>query len=446
MKDRLMVESSRLRDFLRTGVWRIRADELPPRRSFLLRQLRIILLALREFAEDRCQLRASALTFYSLLSVVPMVAMAFGVAKGFGFEKNLEKKLLEAFPDQPEVISRIIAFSRSLLENTQGGLIAGVGVAVLFWSVIKVLSTIENSFNDIWGIKKARAFQRKFSDYLSIMLVAPILLVMSSSTTIMITTQVHLITQKIAIVGAFAPILFAVLKVLPLGVMWLLFTFLYVFLPNTRVRVRSGLFGAVIAGTIYQIVQAIYIKFQVGVSNYGAIYGSFAALPLFLLWLQLSWLIVLFGAEISFAEQNVETYEFEPDCLTVSHAFKRLVALNITYLCVKGFQASRRPWTEDELSRHLQIPIRLVRQILFELVGSGILSEVKVDNGRSVAYQPARDIDGLTLQGVLSLLDQKGCDRIPIRGSRELEELSQRLKLLDKTIGEAPFNTPLKDL
>jgi membrane protein len=165
-----------------------------------------------------------------------------------------------------------------------------------------------------------------------------------------------------------------------------------------------------------------------------------------LLWLQISWLIVLFGAEISFAEQNVETYEFEPDCLTVSHALKRLVALNITYLCVKGFQASRRPWTEDELSTHLQVPIRLVRQVLFELAESGILSEVKVDSGRSVAYQPARDIDGLTLQGVLSLLDQKGCDRIPIRGSRELEELSQRLKLLDKTIEEAPFNTPLKDL
>jgi membrane protein len=243
MKDRLMAESSRLRDFLRTGVWRIRANELPPRRSFLLRQLRIILLAVRGFGEDRCQLRASALTFYSLLSVVPMLAMAFGVAKGFGFERNLEKQLLDGFPDQQEVISRIIAFSRALLENTQGGLIAGIGVAVLFWTVIKVLSNIENSFNDIWGIKKARTFQRKFGDYLSIMLVAPILLVMSSSATIMITTQVHLITQEISIVGGFGPILFSVLKVLPLGVVWLLFTFLYVFMPNTRVydRAFSGL-------------------------------------------------------------------------------------------------------------------------------------------------------------------------------------------------------------
>jgi membrane protein len=436
----------KINDFFSTEIWRIRADKLPKSKSFFLRQLRIIVLAWRGFDEDKCKLRASALTFYSLLSIVPIVAMAFGIAKGFGFEKKLEVVLLEKFPGQEEVIGRVILFAQSFLQNTQGGLIAGIGIAVLFWTVIKVLGNIETSFNDIWGIKHGRSFGRKFSDYMSVMLICPILLIMSSSMTVLITSQVALILDKIAILGALAPLIMFSLKFLPYLFLWILFTFFYAFMPNTKVLIRSAFLGGVVAGTIYQLTQWAYITFQIGASKYGAIYGSFAALPLFLVWLQVSWLIVLFGAEISFAEQNVETYEFEPDSLKVSGAFKRLLALRITHLCVKNFFKAKTPWTAAQIAHRLEIPVRLVRQILFELTECGVLVEVRFSDLNEVAYQPAKDIEHLTIQEVLETLDTHGISDIPVESSDELRKLEESLKLFAERNKKSEANLLLKNL
>ena len=157
---------SKVINFLKTDIWRIRLKTYPRSKSFFLRQLRIVVLAVRGFAEDKCKFRASALTFYSLLSVVPVIAMMFGVAKGFGLEKRVESEIMKKLEGQEDVAKSVIEFANSLLENASGGFIAGIGVAFLFWSIIKVLSNIEHSFNDIWGVKTPRSFSRKFSDYL----------------------------------------------------------------------------------------------------------------------------------------------------------------------------------------------------------------------------------------------------------------------------------------
>ncbi len=437
---------SRSVQFLKTDIWRIRSSKLSKQKSFWIRQLRIVLLAIRGFAEDKCQLRASALTFYSLLSIVPVVAMAFGIAKGFGFEKVLEKELIENFQGQEEVLGRIIAFARSLLDNTQGGVIAGVGIAVLFWSVIKVLGHIESSFNDIWGVKKARNIGRKFTDYLSIMLICPILVITASSITVLITSQVTLIVEKLSFLGPLADVIIFSLKILPYGVIWVVFTFIYVFMPNRKVQLKSGLSAGVIAGTLYQVVQWVYITFQVGVSNYGAIYGSFAALPLFLIWLQLSWLIVLFGAEVSFAEQNVETYEFEPDCLKISSSYKRLLSLSVAHLCVKKFEQGQSAPSAEEISHELEIPIRLVNQILFELTQASILSEVNRDGSEEIGYHPARSIEDLTVTSVVTKLDQQGIDSIPVVESKTLDRLKESLGQFREAVEKSPANVRLKDL
>ncbi|HNV24403.1 MAG TPA: YihY/virulence factor BrkB family protein, partial [Candidatus Omnitrophota bacterium] len=217
--------------FLKKDIWRIRIKKLPKTKSFWIQQLRIILLSLRGFDEDKCQLRASALTFYSLLSVVPVAAMAFGIAKGFGFENMLEEQLYNKIPGQEVVIKQIVDFAHSFLENTKGGLIAGVGIAVLFWTIIKVLGNIETSFNDIWGIKKGRSFGRKFSDYLSVMLICPVLLIMSSSVTILVASQIKLIVEKIAFLGPVSSFILLGLNILPFVVTWILFTFIYIFMP-----------------------------------------------------------------------------------------------------------------------------------------------------------------------------------------------------------------------
>ncbi|MFH1046030.1 MAG: YihY/virulence factor BrkB family protein [Candidatus Omnitrophota bacterium] len=436
----------RIIHFLKRDIWRIRLKDLPWSKSFLIKQLRIVLLALRGFDENKCQLRASALTFYSLFSIVPVLAMAFGIAKGFGFEKLLETQLLDRFPEHQEVIGQVISFANTLLENTKGGMVAGIGVVLLFGTVIQVLSHIETSFNDIWGVKEARGWGRRFSDYLALMLLCPILVIMSGSITVFIATQITVITEQVSFFGLFAPLITLLLRALPFIAMWVLFTFIYVFMPNTKVKFSSGCLAGIVAGTIYQIVQSGYINFQVGAVRYNAIYGSFAVLPLFLIWLQLSWLIVFLGAEISFAYQNVDTYEFEPDCLNASFAFKKLVALRITHLLVHNFARGEKAWTDTQIAQVLEIPIRLVRQLLFELSASGIVAETDNQQLKQHAYQPAQDPANLTAQFVIAALEKRGEENIPIPHTPELKALSRRLQEFSDLIKNSPLNTSLKEI
>jgi membrane protein len=370
----------------------------------------------------------------------------FGVAKGFGLEKKIETELMQKMKGQEEVAKQILGFANSLLENTSGGFVAGVGVVFLFWAVIKVLGNIESSFNDIWGVKSPRSIGRKFSDYLSMMLVCPFLMITASSATVVISSQVQNIIEKVALFDAIGPLILFFLRLLPYCTIWIMFTFVFIFMPNTKVRFNSGLLAGVVAGTIFQITQWIYINFQIGAAKYGAIYGSFAALPLFLLWLQISWLIVLFGAELSFANQNVETYEFEQDCLSASNSLKKTLSLLITHLLVKDFCRGERPQYAEQISHTLEIPIRLVRQLLFELVESGILSEVRKDNGKDVAYQPAVDVGKLTVKYVVEALEQRGNSDIPVGQISELEKLSNCLRTFAEDIEKSPANILLQDL
>ena len=437
---------SNIINFLKTDIWRIRLKDLPRKKSFFIKQLRIILLALRGFNEHKNRLRASALTFYSLLSIVPVVAMAFGVAKGFGSDKSLEKQLLEKFPGQEDVLMQVTGFARSLLEETKGGMIAGIGVAVLFWIVIKLLSNIEHSFNDIWGVKESRSTARKITDYISIMLICPILIIMSSGITVFIVTQITLITERFAFLGFFSPLIFFMFKLVPYCILCGAFTFIYIFMPNTKVNFKFGLIAGVIAGTTYQAAQWVYINSQVGVAHYNAIYGSFAALPLFLIWLQISWLIVLFGAEISFALQNIDTYEFEPDCSRVSSSFKKLLSLQTTHLLINNFSNGHKPLTANQISHSLEIPIRLVNQILYELVECGVAVETKTEEDQEFAYQPARTINVLTIKYVIDALEQRGTDNIPVAQTEELKTLSETLQTFNDTIEKSPANRLLKDI
>ena len=437
---------SKFFNFIKVDIWRIRLADLPFGKSFLIKQLRMIILAFRGYDENRCMLRASSLTFYTLLSIVPVAAMFFGVAKGFGFEKRLQEELFNRFPGQEEVLNQVIAFSNSLLAQTQGGIIAGIGLLVLFWSVLKVLGHIEMALNDIWGIKESRSWGRKFSDYLAIMLISPILVLMSGSVTVFIKTQVTQITQKVELLGVISPMIFFLLKFTPYVLIWALFTILYIIMPNTKVNFKAGLLGGVVGGTLYQIVQWAYISFQIGAAKYNAIYGSFAALPLFLMWLQISWWIVLFGAELSFANQNVDTYEYEPDCLKVSPGFKKLVALQVAHLLIKKFENGDRPLTDSQIAAQLEMPIRLVHNVLFDLVESGLVSEIKTQAEKEFAYQPARDINNLTIQYVLQALDQKGTDDIPVAKSEDYQALSDALKKFSEAMESSSANKLLKDI
>ena len=354
--------------FITTDIWHIESKNTSWSKSFFLRQLRVIILALRGFREDKLQLRASALTLYSLVAIVPVLAMAFAVTQGFGIDTLLKDQLLERFPGQHDILVKAIEFAINLLDKTRGGLMAGIGVVVLYWAVFKVLGHIEQSFNDIWNISKARSLMRKFSDYLTIMLICPVLVILSSSATVFIKTRITLIVDRISLLGFFSPLIYVSFKLIPYVLIWLLFTLTYIMMPNTKVRIGSGLVAGIVAGTIYQVLQLFYIHFQFLLSNYNAIYGSFAALPLFLIWLQLSWLIMLFGAEIAYAHQNNETYEFEQATRQVSFALKKRLSLQIVHLLVVNFTKAEKPFTARRISTALEIPLRLVQSSLFDLV------------------------------------------------------------------------------
>jgi len=230
------------------------------------------------------------------------------------------------------------------------------------------------------------------------------------------------------------------------GVTWVLFTFVYLFMPNTRVGWKSGLIAGVISGTLFELFQWIYIHFQIFVAQYNAIYGGFAAIPLFLVWLQFSWVIVLLGAELSFAHQNVHTYEFEPDCLKVSHSFRKLLSLRIANRMVKSFAGGEAPLNETGISEDLGIPIRLVRQILFDLTAAGLISRIQSDDDRTAAYQPARDPEIFTVQFVLDALDRTGTDTIPVEHTAEMEKLSETMKAFRELLETSPANRRLIDI
>jgi membrane protein len=433
-------------DFINTDIWRIRLKDRPRRKSFPIRLLRIALLAIRGFNENKCKFRASALTFFSLLSIVPVIALMFGIAKGFGLQERVAAQILEKMKGNEEVANRVISFANSLLDKASGGVIAGVGVVFLFWAIISLLSNIENSFNDIWGVVKARTIGRKVADYLVTMLVCPILLAVAGGATIFLSNQIETLLDKIPFLKNFGPAFWLVMKILPYLTIWVAFTFIFISMPNTKVRLMSGLIAGIVAGTLFQLVQWGYVNFQVQITSRYAIYGSFAALPLFLLWLQISWFIVLFGAEVSFAHQNVETYEFEPDCLSASQSFKTLLSLLIVQNIVKRFCDGDKPLDAPALSHELEIPVRLVRQILFELSESGVLSEVRKNEERELSYQPAIDADRITIRFVINRLRERGTSNLPILKSDVLDKLSACLKQFGETIEKSPANVLLKSL
>ena len=440
---------SRIIHFFKTGIWEIQLKNLSTAKGFLIRTLRIFVLALQEFRKDGCEKTASALTYYSLLNIVPVIAVAFAIAKGFGLQKLIEKQILQMAEKAnwaADVTNQIISFSHSLLENVKGGLIAGVGVILLFWTVISILGKIEESFNAIWEVKKSRTLLRKFSDYLTMMVLAPILFVISSSITVVVASQVKLIAQKIAFLGSLSYVILFLLNLLPYLSIWLLLTILYLMMPNTRIPLRSGILGGIVAGTLFQIVQWIYIKFQIGVASYGAIYGSFAALPLLLAWLQLSWTIVLFGAEIAFANEHYETYGFQPDYSALSVSSKKLLILKIFHLLIKKFSQGEKPLSASQIADALEIPARLVRHLLSQLTGAGLVVETATTGSNEITFQPGRAIENITVKYALDAYEQYGSTPIPAAQSAEAEKIFKYLKEISDFIERSPGNIVLREI
>ena len=436
----------RVLNFVQVDIWRLRSADLGRTKGFFVKVTRILLIAFYGFNDDNLPLRASALTFYSLLSLVPVLAMAFGIAKGFGFQKMLERQIVERFSGHEAIMEQLLDAAERLLESTQGGLIAGIGIAILFWTVIKLLEHIELAFNLIWSVNTPRTLGRKFSDYLSMMMIAPLLLILSGGLTVFITTQITVIIEKVSLLGFFSPIIFFMLQFLPYAILWLLLSLVYILMPNTKVSIRSGFIGGILAGTAVQTVQWIYITFQVGAARYNAIYGSFAALPLFLIWLQASWMIVLVGAEISFAHQNAGMFDYEPEPADISARFKKLLSLYIVRDIVHRFSRREAPQTAFQISKTLEIPIKVASAVLNQLLNCGIISVTEIGKDQEPAFQPAFDIHLITVFFVLNAIDSTGNDHIPVKPTPAFDKLSRTLTTFEEILQQSPENRRLMDL
>lgn len=405
---------------------------------------RLLKAAVQGFGRDRCSLRASALSLFTLMSIVPVMAMAFGIAKGFGFKKFLENKVLSMFAGQEEVINTVLTFSNNLLERTQGGLMAVLGIILLIYSLVKLMGHMENAFNKIWWVTGDRAILRKITDYITISMAAGLLVIFSGSANIFITTRLAHVMALLALPQGVEHLISFGFKIFPFISVWLLFTFFYIFIPNKKVEIQAALAGGIMAGTIFQVAQMTYLTFQVGVSSYNAIYGSFAALPLFLIWLQASWTILLFGAEIAFAWENRESLRTGAvDFPQVSIHHNKLLMLRVVRFCVQNFAKGLPPAKDSLISETLGIPLNMVRALLEKLVACSILFRVDApDDG----YTPARDIECLTVMDVVTAFEKMGEKEISLGSTLEVQALEQSLGEFEQAARRSPGERNLKDI
>lgn len=427
-------------------IWHTSISDISKGKSFIIRQLRIIVLAARGFMNDRVQLRASALTLYTMLSLVPFAAIAFGVAKGFALDQKLQELLIKEFQNQPEVLTWILNQANSAIQATRGGYIAGIGLVILFWSVMSLLDQIESSFNYIWQIESSRPWLRKFTDYLTIMLIAPIFLILSSSITVFVNKELVDFIARSSILEFFKPLVGFLIKLAPYVLTWVALTILFLVMPNTKVRFVPAMVSGIITGTILQILQWLYIDLQFGITKLSAIYGSFAAIPLFIIWVQSSWIILLLGAELSFANQNVSRYEFESEALNVSSYQKRALVLMIMNMITRNFAVGEKPISSEIISKTLKVPVRLVRDILQDLTNCDLISVIHENEHEERLYQPAIDINKLSVSYVLNKLDRKGSELKIFAKSKEYNSIISMLEKFDKLVAKSDSNILVKDL
>ena len=433
----------RVLDFVNDGIWRVPLENKSKPTRFLFRQLRILIFSVKEYNEDNLMLRASALTYYSLLSIVPVIAMLFGIAKGFQLDKELKTKIMEQANNNVDVWKKVIDFSEGMLQNTEGGIVAGFGIVLLLWSVMKLFGNIEASFNDIWQIRHGRSWIRKFTDYFSLMLITPILFTLSSSATIFVKSQFEELAESFALLGFFGPVVNFLFRLVPYVLIWAVFSILYMIMPNTKVKIGSAIIAGIIAGTGFQLFEWVYITFQVGVTRYNAIYGSFAALPLFLIWLQTSWLIVLVSAEIAFANQNIERYENEQQSHDLNAASMKLISIYILRSILETYKTGGDPKTAGEIAEEANIPIRMTQKAIDTLCVAKLLVETRIESAAGeYAYVPLKEVSEYRVSEIYTALDSNGAhlelERLP-----QLNALSSQLNTFNNAIQTIPENHKL---
>ena len=422
-------------NFAYKGVWQTQ------RNTLWVRFVKTLNLTVTSFFDRDLLTRAASLTFDTLLALVPALALLFAIGRGFGLQDLLRDQLFSYFPAQKEAIDTAVTFVDSYLNESTQGVFVGVGIIVLLYTLISLLSSIEESFNYIWGIKKDRSFYQKFTDYIAICLLIPILMICSAGISIFISTvfqtQVH--------IPFLTPLVNWLLDLFPLVLLWLAFSLSFLLIPNTKVTFKYAAISGAVSAVGFQILELLFLNGQIYVTKYNAIYGSFAFLPLLLVWLQFSWVILLSGGTLCYSLQNVFAYNYMANSSQVSNDYLKKVALVIISVVVGRMEKGESPLTCNDISKTYQLPLRLVTNIVDQLHSLNIINYVVLDDDRT-GVSPAIDVSTLSAGRFLRSLDKFGDSNFIPNFNTNFSEVSSMLDQWVKDEWDSADSVMVKDI
>ena len=432
----------RIQDNLRyciSGVW---SDT---RNLWSVKVIKVINLSVRSFLDRDLQTQACALAYRTFLAIVPALAMLFAIARGFGFQNLLQSELFKYFPAQRHALEGALGYVENYLAQASQGIFIGIGLIVLLWTLISLMSSVEDSFNHVWGVTTKRSLQRKITDYSALFMLLPVLMVCSAGISIFMSETV----QRVFEGNALSPVMHGLLSFMPIFISWLVFTAAFYLIPNTKVRFLSALFAGILCGTLFHVVQWLFVTGQVYVSKYNAIYGSFAFLPLMLVWVQLSWLITLSGVVLTYSWQNFDSFALRDQVEDISLTYTHHLAIAVTALAVRRFKNQEQALTRNQLILNYDIPLSLADKLLRLLQEAGLLIAVGGDRdkeGGDIAYQPTRDPDDITVNMVTNALMDMGESQFIVKTDERFAKLFDRIDAQRLAQQSSTQDVPLLDL
>lgn len=435
----LVSSFKKAKQYVTEDIWTIRLHKVGKREGFIIKQLRIFSLSIKGFQDDKSLITATALTFYTLFSIVPILALVFAIAKAFGDEKVLEARILQSYPQYQDVLSNAFIYANQMLTTAKGGIIAGFGIVLLLWSVMNLLVNIENIFNHIWEVQRGRTWVRKITDYLTIMLIGPVFLIISGGLTVAVQAKLG----NMVMLGFVGTVL---IKLLAFGLLACVFSFIYIVLPNTKVNLKAAFAAGVVAMLLFELLGWAYVRFQIGANRLNAIYGGFAALPLFLIWVQYCWYIVLFGAQLAYANQNVDHYELQNNIDNLSNRYKKVISLMIANLVARRFYAGEKALTALEIARQLDLPVKLARNLLNQFIETKVFVEVRTDVDKEIVYQPGVTESKFTVKYLFNAIEKNGINTLPMEDTQELKVVNKLMQQMDDAMDDNLANMMVKDI
>ena len=407
-----------------------------------IRTLRVLYRVLSDLVDGQLTLRAMSLVYTTLLSLVPLLAVSFSVLKGFGVHNQIEPILLNVLTPLGErgveITRQIIEF----VENVKVGVLGSVGLGLLLFTVVSLTQKIERAFNYTWRVTEHRSFAQRFSDYISVILIGPLLIFSAIGITASISSTA--IVQSLLAIEPFGTLIHLAGKILPYILVIAAFTFFYILVPNTKVRFRSALMGGAVAGVLWETVGWAFASFIAAATNYTAIYSGFAILVMFMIWLYLAWLMLLVGASMAFYHQHPEYLVLGREGLRMSNRVKERVALLVMATVAKHFYQNQPGSTLEQLARHVSVPREAMATVLGEIENAGFLKRTAEE---PPTYLPARALETIPIKELLEEIRAAGesatFSEKRLNGDPDIDEL---LRCIDGAVEDVLEGYTIRDL